>query len=182
MLKYVIDKEIPGAEKLSAEQVKVISQASCGVEKLKIIFILIPFIFLLQIQGNAQDGSHADMNGMSKHIMLNETDFQWGDALEQLGSDVAIGTKIGVVNARIHDDRAAGGLQGVEMFRQQRDHCWLRHQSESIGSDRTEEGRPVAIGEEDSFASPARLQHGGEHGTRALRKLALGRLLRAKIG
>jgi quercetin dioxygenase-like cupin family protein len=80
MLKYVIEKEIPGAEKLSAEQVKVISQAYFGVEKLKIIFILIPFIFLLQIQGNAQDSSHADMNGMSKHIMLNETDFQWGDA------------------------------------------------------------------------------------------------------
>ena len=80
MPKYVIEREIRGAEKLSAEQLKVISQASFGVEKLKIIFILIPFIFLLQIQGNAQDSSHADMNGMSKHIMLNETDFQWGDA------------------------------------------------------------------------------------------------------
>ena len=80
MPKYVIEREIRGAEKLSAEQLKAISQASFGVEKLKIIFILIPFIFLLQIQGIAQDSSHADMIGMSKHIMLNETDFQWGDA------------------------------------------------------------------------------------------------------
>ena len=80
MPKYVIKREIPGVEKLSAEQLKAILQALFGVEKLKIIFILIPFIFLLQIQGNAQDSSHADMNGMSKHIMLNETDFQWGDA------------------------------------------------------------------------------------------------------
>ena len=80
MLKYVIEKESPGAEKLSAEQLKVISQASFRVEKLKIIFILIPFIFLLQVQGNAQESSHADMNGMGKHIILNETDVQWGDA------------------------------------------------------------------------------------------------------
>ena len=31
MPKYVIEREIPGAGKLSAEQLKEISQASCGV-------------------------------------------------------------------------------------------------------------------------------------------------------
>ena len=31
MPKYVIEREIPGAGKLTAQQLKVISQASCGV-------------------------------------------------------------------------------------------------------------------------------------------------------
>ncbi len=48
--------------------------------QIKILFTLISFIFFFHIQGKAQGNSHADMNGMSKHIMLNETDLQWGDA------------------------------------------------------------------------------------------------------
>ena len=31
MPKYVIEREIPGAGKLTAEELKVISQTSCGV-------------------------------------------------------------------------------------------------------------------------------------------------------
>lgn len=48
--------------------------------KIKILITLISFIFFFQIQGKAQDNSNTDMNGMSKHIMLNESDVQWGDA------------------------------------------------------------------------------------------------------
>lgn len=31
MPKYVIEREIPGADRLTAQQLKVISQASCGI-------------------------------------------------------------------------------------------------------------------------------------------------------
>ena len=109
-------------------------------------------------------------------------DFQRSNALEQLGGDVSIGTKIDIVDTCIQDDRAARGLQGVEVFRQQRDHCRLWHQCESIRRDGTEKRWPVAIGEEHSFPSPAGLQHGRQHGARALRELALGSHLRAEIG
>lgn len=46
------------------------------MKKIKILFTLVSFIFLFHIQTNAQN----DMNGMSKHIMLNKSDLQWGDA------------------------------------------------------------------------------------------------------
>lgn len=62
------------------------------MKKMKMIFLLIPFSFFFHIQGKAQGSSHDDMNGMSKHIMLNETDVQWGDAPPSLpkGAKLAV--------------------------------------------------------------------------------------------
>ena len=48
--------------------------------KIKYLFTLISFIFFFHIQGKTQNNSHADMNETSKHVAVNETDLQWGDA------------------------------------------------------------------------------------------------------
>jgi quercetin dioxygenase-like cupin family protein len=46
------------------------------MKKITIFFTVISFCFFIHMQAKAQD----DMNGMSKHIMLNQTDMQWGGA------------------------------------------------------------------------------------------------------
>lgn len=46
------------------------------MKKITILFMLISFCFFIRTQAQGQ----ADMNGMNKHIMLNESDLQWGGA------------------------------------------------------------------------------------------------------
>jgi hypothetical protein len=65
---------------------------------------------------------------------------------------------------------------------QQRDHGGFRHQGEPVGCNRGEQGRSVAVDKERAFASAAGFKGGGQHSVRGLRKLALGRHLRAEVG
>src|SRR6266550_2795746 len=44
-------------------------------------------------------------------------DFQWSNTLKKFRSDIAIGTEIDVIDARIQNDWPACGLQSVEMSR-----------------------------------------------------------------
>lgn len=46
------------------------------MKKIKILFTVLAFSLFFYLQANAQN----DMNRMSKHIMLNQTDMQWGSA------------------------------------------------------------------------------------------------------
>ena len=68
------------------------------------------------------------------------------------------------------------------MLRQQRHDRRLGHEGEALGGNRGEHGRLVAEGEEHAFASAASLQQRRDHGPRGLRKVPLGRYLRAEIG
>ena len=43
MPKYIIEREIPGAGKLSAPELKAISQKSCSVSKLTETVVAVPF-------------------------------------------------------------------------------------------------------------------------------------------
>src|SRR3954453_2667168 len=70
----------------------------------------------------------------------------------------------------------------MHMLRKEWNDGGIRHQCKAFGGRGTKERRLVAEDEENSFADAARLQQGRQHGAGGLRKIALGRERRSKIG
>src|SRR5208283_5535111 len=120
--------------------------------------------FVHRFAGAASQGDHSCQ--LSPH-------FQWANALEQFGRDIAVRTQKDIVGGTVEQYRAGGRCQGVHVAGKQGNQRRFRQQRESLRIDRGQQGRPFAKRKQDSFARAGRLHHGGQHGASGLAEVAV---------
>src|SRR5580658_658072 len=102
-------------------------------------------------------------------------DFQWANALEQFGSDVAVRAEKDIVGGTVEQHRAGGRGQGVYVAGKQGNQRRLGQQREALRVDRGQQGGPFAEGKKDSLTRTGRLHYGGQHGASGLVEVAVRR-------
>jgi len=108
--------------------------------------------------------------------------FQWGEALEKFGSNVAVRTQKNRVGRRVENDGSARRGESVYVFRKERNEGGIRHEGKSQGGGGSQHGGFVAKQKQRALARARSLHDGRQHEPRGLRELALGRQGRPEFG
>ncbi len=108
-------------------------------------------VFIERIPGTAAQGDHSRQSSSG---------FQRGEAFEEFGRDIAIGTQEHRIRGRIKNDRATRRGECMDMFGKERNEGGIGHQGESLCH---------------ALARSCRFHDGRQHEPRGFRELAFRR-------